>query len=82
MGVSLNRVLSVVKSNDGFLQDVDVKLLSSKDPNRKVLIRCGCHRKVVEMKDVQKYIDRVESDGVDYVCDVSLLSDDPIYKEI
>ena len=80
MPVSLNRVLSVVKANGGFLRDVDIDQLAQQDRLRQVLVRCGNGRFVCAAQDVKHFIGIIKRDGQDYVRDVSLPTTDPIWK--
>ena len=78
--VSLSRVLSVVKSNGGFLSPTDIDIIAHHDRLRQVLVRCGCGRFTCPIQDVKHFMAIIERDGQDYVRDVSLPTTDPIWR--
>jgi hypothetical protein len=80
-GPTLNRVLRVVKNdNGGFLRAVDIKLIAEMDPMRLLLVRCGCGRFLTPAQDVAHFIRIISNEKTDYVRDVSLPTTDPVYK--
>lgn len=81
MPVATNRVLRVIKENDGFLRDIDLKLLAEQDRLRMILVRCGNGRFLAPAQDVKHFIDIIERDKSDYIRDISLPTSDPIWRE-
>jgi len=80
-GPTLNRVLSVVKTNGGFLRDIDIKMIAERHPMRMLLVRCGNGRFLTAAQDCQHFIDIIRKENSDYVRDVSLPTTDPIYHQ-
>ena len=87
--VSLNRVLSKVKANGGFLTATDLEIIAHHDRLRMVLVRCGNGRFLTPAQDAKHFMDIIKRDaeshgptdvGSDYVRDVSLPTSDPIWK--
>jgi hypothetical protein len=78
--VTLNRVLSVVKKNGGFLTHTDVEIIAHHDRLRLILVRCGNGRFLTPAQDVKHFTEIIARDGQDYVRDLSLPTSDPIWK--
>ena len=80
MPVSLNRVLSVAKTNGGFLDRLGIETIAREDRLRLLLVRCGNGRFLCPAQDVDHFIQIIDRDGQDYIRDVSLPTSDPVWK--
>lgn len=78
--VSLNRVLRIVKENDGFLSAADLEIIAHHDKLRQVLVRCNNGRFTCAAQDAKHFMDIITRDGEDWVRDVSLPTTDPIWR--
>lgn len=69
-------VLATCQQRFGFLTDTDVQTLATDDSTRltQCLVRCGSCRFVASAQDVAHLISIIETDGRDYVRDVSLVA--------
>jgi len=61
------------KTNGCFITDNDVPGIVQEHRLQPVLVRCGSGRFSCPVQDVTHFIEIIESDGRDYVRDVSLL---------
>jgi hypothetical protein len=80
MPVSLNRVLSVAKERGGFLDNLGIETIAREDRLRLLLVRCGNGRFLAPAQDVKHFIAIIERDNQDYIRDVALPTNDPIWK--
>jgi hypothetical protein len=78
--VSLSRILATIKSNGGFLTNVDLRALKEHDRLRQVLVRCNNCRFLCAAQDAEHLCDIIDASEKDWVRDVSLPTTDPIWK--
>ncbi len=77
----LARVLkTAIDEHGGFLRDGDVAVIAQYDRQRLILVRCGCGRFLAPAQNVAHFAAIIEREGSDYVRDLSLSADDPIYR--
>lgn len=78
--VALNRVLSRIKDNHGFLDNTDLEALKVHCPLRQVLVRCNMGRFLCAAQDARHFCDIIDASEKDWVRDVSLPTTDQIWK--
>lgn len=76
----MNAVLAKIKNANGMMSRVLLDELVTVDPMRMVLVRTNMGRFLAPARYVGHYANIIERDGIDYVRDFSLPSNDPIYK--
>lgn len=79
--MDLNKFLSDLKTRHGFMSREEVRQLADLDRMRQVLVRCGNGRFVTSAQNVLWFVDIVEREGTDYIRDIALLADDPIFNK-
>ncbi len=66
-------VIQELKANrGGFVRDTDLPEIIMENRLQKMLVRCGGGRFACPAQDVKHFVDIIETDGRDYVRDVSV----------
>jgi hypothetical protein len=78
--MTLTELLKQIAPNGGFLTDETLPILAKLDPSRRVLARCGCGQFTAAADQMGHFINIIETEGSDYLRDVSLVAGDPAFQ--